>query len=405
MKVGILTYHCSYNFGANLQALAVQSTLNHLGVDCEIINYREPYKMRWYREDTVPEQAQAHEEFMKRHFQLSPELTRAEDIEAYCRDGVDAVFVGSDAVFRIAGKYNPRQMLRRAVGRKSWVGGDPALKDRISPYWLDWEEADEAGPRKCSIAASAEASEYYYASPALLGRVRRCLDSFEFLSVRDRWTAAMVRVLSMGTASPVLCPDPVFALKRTLPSAAAKPPVTGLEKTVLLSGKFAGSWREAFVEAAHARGLQVANLPNPDNVFDFPESDRTLRLPMDPLEWYHTIGEARAFVGIRFHALVCSLTNGTPAMALDSPPKGDVFYRHRSKVYDLCRRAGVPGRYQTVPGIQEREPGQLLDHLLETPADQTRADQYARRAEDDFVQVVSAALAAAEIPSGEAQPV
>ena len=40
MKIGILTYHACYNYGANLQAFALQQTLLHLGHDCEIIDYR-----------------------------------------------------------------------------------------------------------------------------------------------------------------------------------------------------------------------------------------------------------------------------------------------------------------------------------------------------------------------------
>ena len=40
MKIGILTYHACYNYGANLQAFALQQTLLSWGHDCEIIDYR-----------------------------------------------------------------------------------------------------------------------------------------------------------------------------------------------------------------------------------------------------------------------------------------------------------------------------------------------------------------------------
>ncbi|MDD3139581.1 MAG: polysaccharide pyruvyl transferase family protein [Lachnospiraceae bacterium] len=38
-KVGILTYHTGYNYGASLQAYALQSVIKNMGIDCEIINF------------------------------------------------------------------------------------------------------------------------------------------------------------------------------------------------------------------------------------------------------------------------------------------------------------------------------------------------------------------------------
>ena len=43
-KIGILTFHWSDNYGAVLQAYALQSYVNNLGIDSEIINYLPPRK-------------------------------------------------------------------------------------------------------------------------------------------------------------------------------------------------------------------------------------------------------------------------------------------------------------------------------------------------------------------------
>lgn len=43
MKIGILTFHCAYNFGAMLQAYALQETLKMMGHTPEIIDYRPDY--------------------------------------------------------------------------------------------------------------------------------------------------------------------------------------------------------------------------------------------------------------------------------------------------------------------------------------------------------------------------
>ena len=40
MKVGILTYHDTTNYGAVLQAYALQKIINSFNIDCEIIDYK-----------------------------------------------------------------------------------------------------------------------------------------------------------------------------------------------------------------------------------------------------------------------------------------------------------------------------------------------------------------------------
>lgn len=48
MKIGILTFHCAHNYGAVLQAYALQSYLCGLGHDARIVDYRPVYLTRPY---------------------------------------------------------------------------------------------------------------------------------------------------------------------------------------------------------------------------------------------------------------------------------------------------------------------------------------------------------------------
>lgn len=43
MKIGILTFHSSNNFGALLQAYALKEAVKRMGKDVEVLNYRQPY--------------------------------------------------------------------------------------------------------------------------------------------------------------------------------------------------------------------------------------------------------------------------------------------------------------------------------------------------------------------------
>ena len=49
MKVGVLTFHRALNYGAVLQAYALQKCLLMMGVECDIIDYRCPYIEEFYK--------------------------------------------------------------------------------------------------------------------------------------------------------------------------------------------------------------------------------------------------------------------------------------------------------------------------------------------------------------------
>ncbi len=50
MRVGILTFHCAHNYGAVLQAFALQEFLRSSGYDVEIIDYRPEYLISPYND-------------------------------------------------------------------------------------------------------------------------------------------------------------------------------------------------------------------------------------------------------------------------------------------------------------------------------------------------------------------
>lgn len=48
MKIGILTFHCAHNYGAVLQAYALQEKLKEMGADVQVIDYRPDYILNTY---------------------------------------------------------------------------------------------------------------------------------------------------------------------------------------------------------------------------------------------------------------------------------------------------------------------------------------------------------------------
>lgn len=54
MKVGIITYHSSHNYGSMLQAYALSFFLKSKGFDVEIIDFRSPKQLRLYKHPLSP---------------------------------------------------------------------------------------------------------------------------------------------------------------------------------------------------------------------------------------------------------------------------------------------------------------------------------------------------------------
>jgi len=385
MKVGILTYHSSYNFGANLQALAVQELLKRRGCSPVIIDYRDPEKTEMYRQAVRPEQAEMHETFIREYLNTSPRFCSDDEVREYCRRELDAVFVGSDAVFRLVPRYAPGRLLRLLLRRNPssfWY----RVTERAPLYWLPWAKDHDREPARVAIAASTVGTQFFFLEKSLRHQIRNCLCDFDFVSVRDDWTSLMVRWLSKGQVKPDICPDPVFCLNDCFSIPQEEVPDRDVSKTILISASLDKKWLAEFRRVANDHGFTICNLPNPDNVLGFDESDFALDLPMSPLAWYALLSRAAGYIGIRFHALVSCIANKTPVLTVDlsTAPK---LLRAKNKTYDLCKRAGAKRRYRPAKRLMRSSPTTVLRALMDSSS-QTAMNCYADYARDRLWTVV-----------------
>jgi len=384
MKVGILTFHSSYNFGANLQTLAIQAAVEKAGAEPMVINYRDLAKMEAYRNITDPQQVSEHERFIATYLKTSEPLTTALQIEAVCRDELDVVLVGSDQVFRLISPANLRKGVRRMLKRNANPLSEEATKIP-PPYWLDWNASGSASTvRTASIAASVGSSSYRFLYPGLSKRLSQCLAQFDTVTVRDRWTEKMIKRLTGGRINPDYCPDPVFSLTDNFKFPDDELPVSDLSNTILISVVMDSDWVADFAEEAHRHGYQVASLPNPDREFLMGAVDFNVHLPLSPLNWFQLLSTAAGFVGIRYHALVSCMANHTPVVAVDTTPRFSIGYQQKSRSFDLCRRAGIPLRYVgSARKLRKCSPKRLLQRLFD-PGSQQKADRFAETARSRF---------------------
>ncbi|WAT17571.1 polysaccharide pyruvyl transferase family protein [Aurantiacibacter sp. MUD11] len=372
MKIGVLTFHSSRNFGANLQTLATQEMLRKLGYEPVIVNYLDEAKLAAFEKMVPANQIAEHDKFAERYYTLSPALTSVEAVADYCREELDGVVTGSDAVFRLATPYEPVRVAKKLLGRSnpfeafSWA-------DRVPPFYLPF---DAPGLIKGSIAASSRGTSFYFLKPHMMKKVGDALRDFDFVTVRDDWTGTLVRWLSRGGANPLYSPDPVFGLNSAFTVPEDEQPQDDLSDVVLLNGEFDEAWLRGMVAAIKDRGYRALTLANPAEKDSYDFVDGKLDLPMSPLTWYSCLANCAGFIGMRFHAFVSCVTNKTPVVTMDVTRKRWGKPDPRNPNHDLAKRAGILDRYFHSHDLMQSDPGMVMDKLFD-PATQAKADAFA----------------------------
>ena len=219
MKIGIFTFHRAHNYGAMLQAYALQEFLSSKGHDAEIVDYRPDYientyavfpKLSYAKSKTLLRnlwiwlhwpfyalmfpakifRRRVFEKFISEHFRLSGEFPACMKTAGY-----DAVAFGSDQI---------------------WNFNISGLKpDKV--YW--GAEFIPAGTLKFSYAASAGAYTKRIAQTESLGEL---LDGLDAISVRENDLAEQLRPLSKKPITTVL--DPTLLASPTLWERLAQNP-------------------------------------------------------------------------------------------------------------------------------------------------------------------------------------
>ena len=390
MKVGILTFHSCYNFGANLQTLAVQEALRHRGCAPVVIDYRDPWTTEMYCSRVSPAQAQAHEQFIEKYLDTSPRFSCGEEVQEYCDDELDVVLVGSDQVLRLVPKWAPKQVARRLLRRdrsSDWTQVD----ERLPVYWLPWPRNGRQGPARVCISGSAGATMFLCLGRSLRREARRSLHSFDFVSVRDDWTGLMVKWLTGRQVKPEFCPDPVFGLNDYFTIPAEEIPDTDVSRTILVSGAIDTTWLARFRDIAHDHGLKIGNLPDPHETFAYEQADVTIDLPVSPLAWYVLLSRAAGYIGGRFHGLVTCAANRTPVVSLELSHKPKLL-KMTSRTYDLCTKAHARARYVPMNWLAHPSPASVLNRLMDKSS-QAAMDRYAEQAKKRLARAFDDMLA------------
>ncbi len=328
-KIGIFTFHRSINYGAFMQAYSLSKKIqkNFPDTTVEIIDYTSKlmdvhYVPRINRSTIRNPQGYF---LKKRQYKLfkgaldrlplsekkicSDGQTR-QVLKAY-EDDYDVFVVGSDAVWNWCKRGFP------------------------NPYLLNFEK----DVKKLSYAASAYGMDSSYVKDEERKYFASSLERFDFIGVRDEYTATLVKSVSSAASPEYTCDPTVFLNLDDVYSEIGmsreefrtkiyrKLNINENKKIIGMMGVPA----ELAEKIARRFGGEYVLV----NLYNYSRFVKTQLLDIDPFEWAAVFGLFDLTVTSFFHGTLLSLCNGTPVINYDF---SEFSKKNEGKICDVMRR-------------------------------------------------------------------
>lgn len=331
MKIALLSFHNAANYGAALQAYALQHALEQKGHDCEYINYlnherRYHYNVSYLFWDAIKHRRfssaakylagapfllarkRRFNKFYKAYLHVTRGVYRNSQEAAALNPYYDKFIVGSDQV------WNPFNN-----------GNDTA-------FLLDFVEEPK---KKISYSSSFGLSEL---GDDLKERYRACFSSFHALSVREQMGQKIVANLIGRTPELVL--DPVMLL--------SKQDWLNLTENIKVHNEkyiFTYTNRDqqisSFMKTGYRlNGKKIFKLSRFTKPQDFIDTSVRVKYWMSPLEFVKVIENAELVVSASFHCLAMAIILNKPFVAILTGDEGkDERLNNMLRLFGLGSRA------------------------------------------------------------------
>lgn len=320
MKIGLLTYHCPPNFGAQLQAISMVGYLQKIGHEVIVLNWYPVDLDAFYKKRVPLIQIKCHEEFTKKYLPIT-KLIRTENelIDEVNSLELNAVLIGSDALF----KYAPKKKRYSFLFKKKQILS--CLEMDGNPFFGEFISKIKKSIPMCAFSVSSQNTPFELMDENERKYMEKCFDGFDFITVRDEWTKKMVENISSKHRSIIITPDPVFSFNQnSYLKALTKEEICKRyalpDNYVLVSftNKFADiAYKEEIVKELKRHNLSPIALPMPEGLQPIAGVDKEISLPLNPLEWYSLIINSKGYIGERMHPIVVCLHNAIPFYSFD----------------------------------------------------------------------------------------
>lgn len=377
MKIGILTYHCVTNFGAQLQTLSTVGYMKKHG--------HEPVVLNWFPQDLEDFYLQKHPRVQfDEQFQFAmnkmPVSRLCRTLEELTREisrlELDAIFVGSDALFdytpeRLRSSFSIRKLQRVKVDVSS-------NHDLPNPFWGSFNDTLQKKIPYCGFSISSQNMPYFKLSRKESKELSRLLNNFSLITARDEWTRKMIEQIS-GRKDVEITPDPVFAFNHNYDNSLDKKTLLdkyNLPENYILISFCKNILSDSFVnqivsDIEKRTGYTCVSFPMPRRLKKF-DTTVSIELPLPTLDWYYLIKYSQGYIGELMHPIIVSLHNSVPFFCFDQygtyktiiPKIWKKFVPESSKIYDILSRAGFIDNMCSYNNIDAVTPAVVVDRFL-----------------------------------------
>lgn len=301
MRIGILTFHASCNYGGVLQAFCLQKALSSLGHSVDVVDYRSSHTrlpafwegwrprtaslthaQRRFRGARIQAATQAaFDAFRMNHMQLSE---RCDDHESLARvaAGYDAIVVGSDQVWCF---------------------------DRDSAYFLEWGR-DYSGRRISFAPCCVRRQQRADRTPLVAEWLKR----MDFMSVRNTFSQEAIHD-AIGISPPIVV-DPTLLINTTIYETCPGRPRGKFALIYALGAPLPGDIDIFLKKAGEKYGFSEVWWINGDVIHPSPWPQATKHLwAMSPQHWMWLHSNASFVLTDSFHGALFAIKAKTPFVA------------------------------------------------------------------------------------------
>lgn len=323
MKIGILTFHRSYNYGAFMQCFSLVNRLkkDFQNVEFEVIDYTAEKIMKQYEHELDAMNTEGIKAQFRKRQELFHECQKKlplskkkivsdsmDEIAEYLNETYDAVIVGSDAVW-------------------NWkVRGFPNL------YFLK----DYIG-KKFSYAASVHGMSYQNITEEQKEYLKEAFSDFEYIGARDITTEKMVEFCESEVKACHNCDPTAFLdlndVQCSVDYLKKKFTDAGIDFNKPVIGIMASDRIGREIKRHYKNKVQLVALFQPNKYADFSFYD------LSPFEWARTFSLFDVTLTHFFHGTMLSLVNGTPVIPVEAA--SDFSDRNTTKIKDVMGRLGL----------------------------------------------------------------
>ena len=367
MRIGILTFHKSINYGAYMQCLALSYEVakRFPSSSVEVVNYsslkmEKNYKVKFnrsmlkhpleypYRKARIKVFASAQNYLPLSDCYIIEDS--CENVFQYIREHYDVIIVGSDAVF-------------------NWIKrGFP------NPYLLDMG-AEENNPIRLSYAASAFGMGMEHVTDERREIFGNSLSHFKFIGVRDDYTKTLVKYCC-NEATPVFTCDPTAFLD--------------LDYVYSLLGQTKETFKEYFFKKYHlnpnkrlicimgtSRTLvkrlkqEYGKTHTIVAVYSATGAEDKYLYNIPPLEWALLFGLCDITLTNFFHGTLLSIRNGTPVISIEHTSFGAEY---KGKMQDVQERMCMDDCFFSLSRAKADNWQAVIDKVDELLSDETIRD-------------------------------